>query len=297
MGIRVTRPGFVNGIAALAESEEPTPHLPSIERWRKGKRAQKFDPNVDATRQEMRTFVCAQCHVEYYCASKETLFFPWDKGLKAEQIEQTYEEHTFPDGTEFFDYKHGETGALAYKAQHPEFELWSQGIHARSGVSCADCHMPYERQGAMKVSSHWVRSPMLNINRACQTCHNVPEQELRERVETIQGRTTAMIERAAGAMTEMLDAIREAQAAGATEEELGPIFKLQRKAMWRLDFISSENSKGFHADQEAVRILGESIDYSRQAQVAALRLRTPAAPKVDQPTEPVQGVTPKEKPE
>jgi nitrite reductase (cytochrome c-552) len=157
--------------------------------------------------------------------------------------------------------------------------------------------MPYERQGAMKVSSHWVRSPMLNINRACQTCHNVPEQELRERVETIQGRTTAMIERAAGAMTEMLDAIREAQAAGATEEELGPIFTLQRKAMWRLDFISSENSKGFHADQEAVRILGESIDYSRQAQVAALRLRTPAAPKVDQPTEPVQGVTPKEKPE
>jgi nitrite reductase (cytochrome c-552) len=297
MGIRVTRPGFVNGIAALAESEEPTPHLPSIERWRKGKRAQKFDPNVDATRQEMRTFVCAQCHVEYYCASKETLFFPWDKGLKAEQIEQTYEEHTFPDGTEFFDYKHGETGALAYKAQHPEFELWSQGIHAQSGVSCADCHMPYERQGAMKVSSHWVRSPMLNINRACQTCHNVPEEELRERVETIQGRTTAMIERGAGAMTEMLDAIREAQAAGATEEELGPIFKLQRKAMWRLDFISSENSKGFHADQEAVRILGESIDYSRQAQAAALRLRTPAAPKVDQPTEPIQGVTPKEKPE
>src|SRR5690606_32151022 len=99
-------------------------------------------------------------------------------------------------------------------------------------------HMPYERQGAMKVSSHWVRSPLLNINNACQTCHNVPEDELREKVETIQNRTTSQMELAAKAMTDMLDAIREAQAAGATAEELKSIFDLQRKAMWRLDFIS-----------------------------------------------------------
>jgi nitrite reductase (cytochrome c-552) len=297
MQIRVTRPGFINGIAALAESEEPTPHLPSIERWRKGRRKEPFNPNTDATRQEMRAFVCGQCHVEYYCANKETLFFPWNKGLKVEQIEAAYEEHKFPDGTEFYDFKHGETGATTYKAQHPEFELWSQGIHARSGVACADCHMPYERQGAMKVSSHWVKSPLLSINRSCQTCHNVPEAELHEKVTTIQNRTTALMERAAAAMTEMLDAIREAQAADATEEQLAPILVLQRKATWRLDFVSSENSKGFHADQEAARILAESIDYSRQAQAAALRLRAPAAPKVTKPAQPIEGVTPTEKPE
>jgi len=182
-----------------------------------------------------------------------------------------------------------------YKAQHPEFELWSQGIHARSGVSCADCHMPYERQGAMKVSSHWVRSPMLNINNSCQICHNVPEDELRGRVQTIQSRTVALIERAAVAMTDMLDAIREAQAAGATPEQLAPIFELQKKAMWRLDFISSENSRGFHADQEAARVLGESIDYSRQAQVQAIRLRAPKPPPLEPPADGVQGVTPAEK--
>ena len=136
----------------------------------------------------------------------------------------------------------------------------------------------------MKVSSHWVRSPLLNINNACQTCHNVPEDELRDKVETIQRRTKAQIERAAAAMTDMLDAILEAKAAGATAEQLAPIFELQRKAMWRLDFISSENSDGFHADQEAVRILGESIDYSRQAQAAALRLRAPAPPAAEKPT-------------
>lgn len=296
MQIRVTRPGFVLGIAALAESDDPVPHLPSIERWREGDRSRPYDPNVDASRQEMRSFVCGQCHVEYYCATKESLFFPWSHGLKVEQIEKAYDEHKFPDGSSFYDFEHGETGAKVFKAQHPEFELWSQGVHARSGVGCADCHMPYERHGAMKVSSHWVRSPLLNINNACQTCHNVPEAELRDKVHTIQSRTKALLERAAGAMTDMLDAIREAQAAGATDEQLAPVFELQKKAMWRLDFISSENSMGFHADQEAARILGESIDYSRQAEAKALRLRAPEAPKSEQEIRPVEGITPPERP-
>jgi nitrite reductase (cytochrome c-552) len=296
MRVRVTRPGFIHGIAALAASDDPVPHIPSIERWRTGDRKQMYDPNVDATRQEMRSFVCGQCHVEYYCGSKETLFFPWDQGLKVEQIEQTYRDHKFPDGSPFYDFEHGETGARVLKAQHPEFELWSQGVHARSGVSCADCHMPYERQGASKVSSHWVRSPLLNINRACQTCHSVPERELRDKVDTIQLRTKNQIERAAVAMTDMLDAIQDAKVSGATSEQLAPIFDLQKKAMWRLDFISSENSDGFHADQEAMRILGESIDYSRQAQAAALRLRAPAPPGDKPPVKPIEGVTPTVKP-
>ncbi|QQS10464.1 MAG: ammonia-forming cytochrome c nitrite reductase subunit c552 [Phycisphaerales bacterium] len=293
MALRVTRPGFVLGIAALAESAEPTPHLPSIEKWRRGDRARAYDPNLDASRQELRSFVCGQCHVEYYCASKDTLEFPWGKGLKVEQLEAHWDAKTFPDGTPFFDFKHGETGAPALKAQHPEFELWSQGIHAQSGVSCADCHMPYERHGAMKVSSHNVQSPLENINRACQQCHHMDETELRHRVETIQSRTAALMERAAGAMTDMLDAILEAKAVGATPEQLAPVFSLQRKAMWRLDYISSENSRGFHADQEAARILGESIDFSRQAQAMALRLRAPAAPSTESlPIDPIKGVTP-----
>lgn len=296
MEIRVTRPGFVLGMAALAESDEPTPHLPSVERWRRGDRAEPYDPNKDGTRQEMRSFVCGQCHVEYYCANKDTLEFPWGNGLKMEQLEAHWNEKKFPDGSDFYDYTHGETGAKVLKVQHPEFELWSQGIHARSGVSCADCHMPYQREGAMKVSSHNVQSPMENINNACQQCHNDDEGTLREKVETIQNRTLAHMDRAAAAMTDMLDAILEAKAAGATEEQFKPIYELQRKAMWRLDYISSENSRGFHADQEAVRILGESIDYSRQAQALAVRLRAPEAPSTEGiETEPVQGVTPTKK--
>lgn len=293
MGVRVTRPGFVIGIAALAEGDAPVPHIPSIEKWRRGDRAQPYDPNMLASRQEMRSFVCGQCHVEYYCGPKDTLEFPWANGLRMDDLEAHWGEKKFPDGSKFFDYKHGETGAPIFKVQHPEFELWSQGIHAQSGVSCADCHMPYERRGAAKVSSHNVQSPLKSVNNACQQCHNFDEAELVNRVQTIQARTTDLMQRAALAMTDMLDAIMEAKAAGATDAQLDPILQLQGKAMWRLDYISSENSRGFHAPQEAARILGESIDYSRKAQAMALRLRAPAAPDTSSlPIEPVKGITP-----
>ncbi|MEM8668367.1 MAG: ammonia-forming cytochrome c nitrite reductase subunit c552 [Planctomycetota bacterium] len=273
--IRVTRPGFIEGIAKLAESDDPLPHLPSIAKWRKSGRKRPYDPNVDASHHEMRSFVCGQCHVEYYCANKMTLTFPWGNGLAMEDLEREWDETTFPDGSEFHDYVHKETGTKVFKAQHPEFELWSQGIHARAGVSCSDCHMPYEKQGATKFTNHSVQSPMLNVSRACQTCHKVPADELVARVDLIQSRTRSQMDRAAAAMTDMLDAIIEAQEAGASEEQLQPIREMQRKAMWRLDYIVSENSKGFHADQEAVRILGESIDYARQAQAAAYRVLSP----------------------
>jgi nitrite reductase (cytochrome c-552) len=123
-----------------------------------------YDVNTMATRQEMRGFVCGQCHVEYYFKGPEKrLTYPWAKGLKVDQIYEYYREAGFTDWT------HAETGANALKAQHPEFEMWNQGIHARSGVACADCHMPYMREGAMKISDHHVRSPLLNINRASVT--------------------------------------------------------------------------------------------------------------------------------
>jgi nitrite reductase (cytochrome c-552) len=293
MAIRITRPGFMNGIAALAAGDGPVPHLPSIERWRRGDRSRPYDPNVDASRQEMRSFVCGQCHVEYYCGNKMTLTFPWKNGLRMEDEEQTWEETKFPDGSKFYDYEHGETGAKVFKVQHPEFELWSQGVHARSGVSCCDCHMPYERVGAMKVSNHHVRSPRENLNAACQNCHRQSESDLQQRIDTIQERNLALMDKAAVALTDMLDAILEAKSSGADDESLQKMYDLQRKAMWRLDYISSENSRGFHADQEAARILAESIDFSRQAQALALRSRSPEAPAIDKlPREPVQGVTP-----
>lgn len=267
MQIRVTKPGFIRGIDALARSDEPLPHLPSIEKWRRGDRSVPYDANRDASRQEMRSMVCGQCHVEYYCGPKVTLFFPWDNGLKADRIEATYDAYTFPDGHRFFDWTHARTGAEVLKAQHPEFEMWSQGIHARSAVACADCHMPYVREGAIKISDHQVRSPLLNVSRSCQTCHRFPEEEIKARVEIIQDRTKALMDRAEDALVELIAAVQQARNDGIDGATIRSASGLQRKAQWRVDFVNAENSMGFHAPQEAARILAEAIDYARQGQI------------------------------
>jgi len=271
MQLRVTRPAFIVGLQKLAESDAPVPAIPSIEIWRQGSRSQPYDPNEDGTRTEMRSFACGQCHVEYYCSSGMPLTFPWGNGLTMEGAEQEWNETTIK-GERFYDYKHKESGAEILKAQHPEFELWSQGIHARSGVACADCHMPYMRDGASKVSDHWVRSPLLNVNRACQTCHHVAESELLARVDSIQQKNYDLLQRGGAALMDLLDAVEAAKKSGATMEQLKPALEFQRKAQWRLDYIAAENSMGFHAPQEAARILGEAADYARQGQVEALKL-------------------------
>ncbi len=272
MQVRVTRPAFIVGMQRLAESDAPVPAIPSIDIWRKGSRSQPYDPNVDATRNELRSFACGQCHVEYYCSSDFPLTFPWSNGLKMEDLEKEWNETKLTNGSRFYDYKHKESGAEILKAQHPEFELWSQGIHARSGVSCSDCHMPYQRDGASKISDHWVRSPLLNVNRACQTCHHTNEKEILARVDSIQQKNFDLLQRCGAALMDLLDAVQEAKSSGATSEQLKPALELQRKAQWRLDYIAAENSMGFHAPQEAARILAEAADYARQGQVEALKL-------------------------
>jgi nitrite reductase (cytochrome c-552) len=250
MAVRVTRPGFINGIKALKAKQGIA----------------DFDPNRDASRQEMRSFVCGQCHVEYYFKGPgKVVTYPWANGLKVEEIEAYY------DAEGFTDWVHAETGDKVLKAQHPEFEMWSQGVHARAGVACADCHMPYQRVGAQKVSDHWVRSPLLNLNRACQTCHAVAEAELAARVLNIQDRHYALLQRAARATVDMLDAIVAAKKGGASEGDMQAAATLHKKAQWRLDFVAAENSMGFHAPQEMARILGEAIDFARQGQVEAER--------------------------
>jgi nitrite reductase (cytochrome c-552) len=247
MQLRVTRPGFIEGIRALKASQGHP----------------NYDVNADATRQEMRSFVCGQCHVEYHFKGPEkSLVYPWSKGLKVESILAYYDELGFKDWT------HAQTGAPTLKAQHAEFELWSQGIHSRSGVACADCHMPYKREGAHKISEHHVRSPLLSINRSCQTCHQWPEAELRQRVEDIQTRTFRLRDVALDALTELISDLQKARASGTPEAELTAAQRFQRKAQFYLDFVEAENSTGFHAPGEALRILGESIDSSRKGQLS-----------------------------
>ena len=246
MQLRITRPGFLESIKAYKVSQGIS----------------DYDPNKAATRQEMRTYVCAQCHVEYYFKGPEKrLTYPWSKGLKADEILAYYDEAGFKDWT------HGITGAPVLKAQHPEFELWSQGTHSRAGVACADCHMPYMRVGALKISDHHVRSPLLNINNACQTCHKVPEAELKARAETIQERTSRMRDAAMDALVELIGDLGKSRQSGTPDDKLAAPRAWQRKAQFLLDFVEAENSVGFHADQESARVLLMSVDCSRKGQV------------------------------
>jgi len=231
--------------------------------WKASQGIQDYDVNKMATRQEMRSFVCGQCHVEYYFKGKEKrLVYPWQKGIKVDEIYSYYEDENF------HDWIHAETGAETLKAQHPEFEMWNQGIHSRSGVACADCHMPYMRVGALKVSDHHVRSPVLNINRACQTCHRWPEEELKSRVEIIQERVFHLRNIAMDALVDLIHDIQTAKNLGRTDDQLKMARSFQRKAQFFLDFVEAENSTGFHAPEEAERILAESIDNARKGQVS-----------------------------
>ena len=247
MALRVTRPAFMEAIRAVKVNEGHP----------------DFDVNRDATRQEMRTYVCGQCHVEYHFEGPEKrLTYPWDDGLRADDILGYYDEAGFSDWT------HAETGAKTLKAQHPEFETYNQGIHARSGVACADCHMPYKREGAMKISDHHVRSPLLNIQAACQGCHHFPEEEMKARVQIIQARHMEMRDIAMNALVDLIRAITARRAAGASDDELAEARDRQRKAGFLLDFAEAENSSGFHAPQESARILTLSIDHARRGMMA-----------------------------
>ncbi|MGE3106847.1 MAG: ammonia-forming cytochrome c nitrite reductase subunit c552 [Phycisphaerales bacterium] len=278
MRLRITRPAFMEGIAHLAASDDPVPHLPSIEQWRRGNRASAYDPNTMASRQEMRSMSCGQCHVEYYFkGDQKRLTFPWHNGLKIEQMEKYY------DDVKWNDWIHADSGAPVIKAQHPEFEIWSQGIHARSGVACADCHMPYKREGAVKFSDHQVRTPLADVARSCQTCHQYTEQEILARVDAIQSRTKAQLVRAEKAVVDLIVTIQSAMKAGATDEQLAPARDFQRRAQWRADLINAENSMGFHAPGETLRILGEAIDFARQGVVEAVKAGGTAPPAPPRP--------------
>ncbi len=260
MALRVTRPAFINAIKIVKENQG----------------IKDYDVNRDASRLEMRTYVCGQCHVEYYFkGKKKTLTFPWDKGLRADDMLAYYNELGFKDWT------HKESKAPMLKAQHPEFEMWSMGTHGRAGVSCSDCHMPYQRQGALKVSDHHVRSPLLNIQAACQNCHAVPEAELLSRAETIQDRFHFSRNLAFSALMDLIDDIVAAEKAGMPLEQLTVARKHHRAASFYIDFVEAENSAGFHADQEAMRILTLALDELRKGQRAL-------KPGANAPSEPVE---------
>lgn len=245
-----------------------------------------------ATRQEMRSLVCAQCHVEYYFVPEnKKLTFPWDSGVKADEMYKYYESIGFTDWT------HPDTGAKMLKAQHPDYELNIGGTHFVNGVSCADCHMPYMTVGNQKISSHWMTSPLKHINESCGACHRQGENVLKERVLYTQRRVYDQMIKAQEGVVALINAIKiSAGTPGVDTTKLDEARRLHRQSQWYVDFISSENSMGFHNPQEALRLMAESQRLSGEGRIRALEAATGRAlPPTPTPTSPGMNQTPEDK--
>ena len=216
-----------------------------------------------ATPQEMRSLVCAQCHVEYYFQGDgKYLTFPWDKGTTVEDMEAYYDE------SNYFDYKHTLSRTPILKAQHPDFEIAQMGIHGQRNVSCADCHMPYKNEGGMKFSDHHIQSPLAMINRTCQVCHRESEETLRENVYERQRKANEIRNRLEMELARAHIEAKFAWDKGATEPQMTEVLQLLRQAQWRWDFGVASHGASFHAPQEIQRILAHGLDRALQARLA-----------------------------
>lgn len=226
-----------------------------------------------ATQQEMRTLVCAQCHVEYYFKDDKStpeheqyLTFPWDKGFTVENIEEYYDE------SGYYDYIHALSKTPILKAQHPGYETSKMGIHGQRGVSCADCHMPYVAQGGVKFSDHHIQSPLANISRTCQQCHRESEETLRQNVYERQEKCLEIRDRLEDELVKAHIEAKTAWDSGATEAEMKPVLAAIRKGQWRWDFSVASHGASFHAPQEVIRIMSHGLDYAHQARLTLAKV-------------------------
>lgn len=223
-----------------------------------------------ASHQEMRSLVCAQCHVEYYFDKSDGksnyLTLPWDNGFSVEAMEKYYDERNFTDWT------HAISKAPMLKAQHPGYEVHMTGIHAERGVSCADCHMPYKSEGGQKFTDHHLQSPLNDVANTCQVCHREETETL---VKNVYDRQDKIIENRDKLEELLVRAHVEAGKAwelGATEEEMKDILWDIRHGQWRWDYAAASHGGSFHSPVEISRVISTGITVTQEARLKLARL-------------------------
>ena len=224
-----------------------------------------------ASHQEMRSLVCAQCHVEYYfnkqvAEGANYLTFPWKNGFSAEAMEEYY------DNIEFSDWTHAISKTPMLKAQHPDYEVYTTGIHAQRGVSCADCHMPYKSEGGQKFTDHKMQSPLNNIANSCQVCHR---EETATLIANVYERQDKIIENRDKLEELLVRAHVEAKKAwelGATNDQMKDILKGIRHAQWRWDYVAASHGGSFHSPVESGRVITTGINIAQETRIQLARL-------------------------
>ncbi|MFD2568990.1 ammonia-forming cytochrome c nitrite reductase [Pseudotenacibaculum haliotis] len=226
-----------------------------------------------ATHQEMRSLVCAQCHVEYYFNKKMPgkegtpyLVFPWKNGMSVEAMEKYYDEIDFADWT------HKISKAPMLKAQHPGYETYLTGVHADRGVSCADCHMPYKSEGGQKFTDHHIQSPLNNVANACQVCHREDADKLKNNVFERQKKSTEIRLQLESLLVKGHVEAGKAWELGATKEQMKDILKGLRHAQWRWDYAAAAHGASFHSPVETARVLGTGLIKIQDTRLKLARL-------------------------
>jgi len=238
------------------------------------------------TRQEKRSLVCAQCHVTYNIPKDAEMksvgvYFPW-QGSKMGNISVENIIKQIRSDPTVGEWKQAVTGFKMGFIRHPEYELFSNNsVHWKAGVSCADCHMPYTRVGAVKLSDHRVSSPLKSDLKACMQCHSEKPEWLREQVITIQDRTASLMIRsgnATAAVAKLFEKAHAAQAAGKTIDKAlyDKAKDYYEEAFYRCIFVGAENSMGFHNPTETMRILGDSTAFAVKAEALLRQALTKA---------------------
>lgn len=227
----------------------------------------------NATHQEMRSLVCAQCHVEYYfdknrpgAEGSAYLTLPWDGGTSVEAMEEYY------DAKGFKDWTHKLSKAPMLKAQHPGYEVYLTGIHAERGVSCADCHMPYMSEGGKKYTDHHLQSPLNNIENSCMVCHKEKTAQLLKDVYTHQDRVIESRDKLEELIVRAHVEAKTAWDLEATEEQMKDILMDIRHAQWRWDYAAASHGGSFHSPVEISRVIATGISTAQEGRIKLARL-------------------------
>jgi nitrite reductase (cytochrome c-552) len=247
--------------------------------------AMGVDPSK-LTRQEMRSVVCAQCHVSYNIkkdADKKSvgIYFPW-QGSKWGKISVENVIKQIRSDETVGEWKQTVTGYKMAFMRHAEFELFSNNsVHWMAGAACADCHMPYTKVGSAKLSDHRVMSPLKNDMKACMQCHTESVEWLKEQVYAIQDRTVSLLNRAGYATATAAKLLEKAHAAQEAGKNIDKAFYDKAKdfyleAFYRTLFIGGENSLGFHNPTETARILGDGVAFAEKSEALLRQALTKA---------------------
>lgn len=243
MDLRVTRPSFIKAMES------------------------KGVDMSNPTRNDMRSYVCGQCHVEYYFdADNSEVTYPWKNGFKPEDMYKYYDTVAKKNGFNE-DWIHNISGTRILKAQHPDFETHSTGPHGKANVSCSDCHMPYERtDGKKKISSHWWTSPLKTMEQSCATCHsNRDLEDLKKRVLEIQETHMSALHNAQDISVTAHYYVNKMITSGVSDKKIKEAQEHVRKGQWFWDIIAAESSAGFHNPQQAMDTLKLSSEESYKA--------------------------------